>query len=185
MKKIGLFFGTDTGTTRLVGKKIATKLGNDLVDKPLNINRVTAQDLLKYDVLILGTATYGEGNLPGTETNVKTGSWLDFLPQIENADFSGKTVVLYGVGNQEKYGDRFVNGMAKLYHIIKSKGAKIIGSWDTEGYTFTQSNAVIDGKFVGLAIDNKSQKIETEPRLNSWVSTMKPQLIAALENAAP
>lgn len=182
MKKVGLFFGTDTGTTRLIGKKIAKELGEDLVDKPLNINRATINDLMAYDVMILGTATYGEGDLPGKENNVKNGSWLDFLPELEKADFSGKTIALYGVGNQEKYGDRYVNGMAKLYHLVKEKGADVIGEWSTEGYTFSASNAVIDGKFIGLALDNKSQKIETDPRIQGWTSQIKPKLQAALNN---
>lgn len=183
MAKIGLFFGTDSGTTRLIGKKLAKKLGDDLVEKPMNINRASVDDLIKYPVLILGTATYGEGDLPGTENDVKSGSWLDFLPQLEGVDFSGKTVALYGVGNQEKYGDRYVNGMAKLYHIFKAQGATIIGKWSTDGYTYKASTAVVDGDFIGLAIDNKTQAVETEPRLNRWVELMKPQFIAALEKS--
>ena len=99
MSKIGLFFGTDTGTTRLLGKKIAKKLGEDLVDKPLNINRASLDDLLSYQVLILGTATYGEGDLPGMENNVKAGSWAEFVPQLEGVDLTGKTIALYGVGS--------------------------------------------------------------------------------------
>ncbi len=180
MKQIGLFFGTDTGTTRLVGKKIAAKIGDDLVAKPLNINRTELDDLLSYDVLILGTATYGEGDLPGKENNVKNGSWAEFVPQLDEVDLTGKTVALYGVGNQEKYGERYVNGMAKLYKLVTSKGATVVGEWDTEGYTFSASEAVIDGKFVGLAIDNKSQKIETESRIEGWVNQIKPTLVAAL-----
>ena len=180
MSKIGLFFGTDTGTTRLLGKKIAKQLGDDLVDKPLNINRASLDDLLSYQVLILGTATYGEGELPGVENNVKAGSWAEFVPQLEGVDLSGKTIALYGVGNQEKYGMRYVNGMAKLYNIVKDKGANIVGSWSTEGYTFTASEAVVDGKFVGLALDNKSQKINTEERIEGWVEMVKPDLMAAL-----
>ncbi len=183
MNKIGIFFGTDTGTTRLIGKKIATKLGESLADKPLNINRATIADLMKYDVLILGTATYGEGDLPGAENNVRQGSWLEFLPQMENCDFSDKTVALYGLGNQEKYGDRYVNGMGKLYKALQGKGANFIGRWSTEGYTFTASNAVIDGQFVGLAVDNKSQKIETEDRLNRWVAQIKQELALELTAA--
>jgi len=180
MTKIGLFFGTDTGTTRLLGKKIAAKLGDDIVDKPLNINRTSLEDLLSYKVLILGTATYGEGELPGMENQARQGSWAEFVPQLEGVDLSGKTIALYGVGNQEKYGARYVNGMAKLYQIVKDKGATIIGSWSTEGYTFTASEAVIDGKFVGLALDNKSQKMNTEERIEGWVEMVKPQLVAAL-----
>jgi len=184
MSKIGLFFGTDTGTTRLLGKKIAQALGDDIIDKPLNINRASLEDVLSYDVLIFGTATYGEGDLPGMENNVKAGSWAEFVPQLEGVDLTGKTVALYGVGNQEKYGDRYANAMAKLFHIVKDKGATIVGAWGTEGYTYTASEAVIDGKFVGLALDNKSQKLDTDGRIKGWVEMVKPVLVAALETAA-
>ena len=62
MKKIGIFFGTDTGTTRLMAKKIAKQLGDDIASKPLNVNRIEADDMLQYDALILGTPSYGEGD---------------------------------------------------------------------------------------------------------------------------
>ena len=182
MGKVGMFFGTDTGTTRLIGKKLAKLLGEDLVDKPININRVTLEDLLQYDVMILGTATYGEGDLPGVANNVKAGSWLEFMPQLRTADLSNKTVALYGLGNQEKYGDRYANGMGKLYSIVKELGASVIGGWSTEGYTFTASDAVVDGQFVGLAIDHKSQRLQTDDRLHQWAQMLRPQLQAALGN---
>jgi len=51
MNKIGIFFGTNSGTTRLMAKKMAKLLG-DVAAKPLNINRTTAEELLQYDALI-------------------------------------------------------------------------------------------------------------------------------------
>ena len=65
MNKIGIFFGTDTGSTRLVAKKIYSLLGADVADKPKNINRTRVEDLLQYNALILGTPSYGVGDLPG------------------------------------------------------------------------------------------------------------------------
>ena len=63
MTKIGIFFGTDSGTTRLIAKRIAKslskRLGEDRVAKPLNVNRIEPEDLLAYRALILGTPTYG------------------------------------------------------------------------------------------------------------------------------
>lgn len=44
MKKIGMFFGTETGTTRLIAKKIHKKLGDELADKPVNVNRIEPAD---------------------------------------------------------------------------------------------------------------------------------------------
>ena len=47
MDKIGLFFCSETGTTRLVAKKMQKKLGDALCDKPVNVNRCRMDDLLQ------------------------------------------------------------------------------------------------------------------------------------------
>lgn len=65
MNKIGLFFGTETGTTRLIAKKMQKYLGDEICDKPLNVNRITPADMLQYEALILGTPSYGIGEIPG------------------------------------------------------------------------------------------------------------------------
>lgn len=180
MKKIGIFFGTDTGTTRLMAKKIAKKLGDGIASKPLNVNRIELDDLLQYDALILGTPSYGEGDLPGIATGVKDGSWQEFVPKLAGADMTGKTIALYGLGNQEKYPERFADSLYRLYELFSCCGASIIGDWSTDGYVFTHSKAVVDGRFVGLVIDNNSQGLLTESRLDSWVEQIKPSLLQAL-----
>jgi flavodoxin I len=55
MTKVGIFFGTDTGNTRRVAKDISKALGA-IAAKPVNVRTASADDLLAYDVLILGTA---------------------------------------------------------------------------------------------------------------------------------
>jgi flavodoxin I len=50
MSKIGIFFGTDTGSTRLVAKKIFSLLGEELADKPKNINRTSVAELLRWEL---------------------------------------------------------------------------------------------------------------------------------------
>lgn len=179
MNKIGIFFGIDSGTTRLMAKKIAKKLGEDIADKPINVNRIELDDLLRYDALILGTPTYGEGDLPGIVTGVKDGSWQEFVPKLAGVDMTGKTVALYGLGNQEKYPQRFVDSLYQLYELFSHCGATIIGGWSVDGYSFEQSKAVVDGRFVGLVIDNISQGLLTESRLDAWLAEVKPTLLAA------
>ncbi|EAH9105226.1 flavodoxin, partial [Campylobacter jejuni] len=44
----------------------------------------------------------------------------------------------------------------------------------TDGYTFEASDAVVDGKFVGLALDNDNQEDQTESRIDAWVEQIKP-----------
>jgi len=177
MNKIGIFFGTDSGTTRLVAKKIAKALGPELADKPLNVNRISVDDILRYDVLILGTPSYGEGLLPGKSTGVKDGSWQEFLPELQQADLSGKMIAVYGLGDQDKYPQRFIDALINLYTPLKNCGATMIGAWDTEGYSFEQSQSVVDNKFVGLAIDHVYQGLLTDARIASWLEQIKPLML--------
>ncbi|GAB2181957.1 flavodoxin FldA [Denitratisoma sp. agr-D3] len=177
MASIGIFFGTDTGRTRKIAKMIARKLG-DRADDPVNVNKAQPEDLLKYDALILGSPTYGEGALPGLDIGCQSESWWEFLPRLAGLSFAGKTIALFGLGEQEKYPDVFVDAMGTLYDHFLAAGATLIGDWSTEGYHFTASTAVEDGRFVGLALDLVTQNALTEPRVDAWLAQIGPQLPA-------
>jgi flavodoxin I len=172
MAKVGIFFGTDTGNTRRVAKDIATALGSAVAAKPVNICTANVTDLLAYDTLILGTPTYGEGLLPGLSTGSATESWEEFLPTMAGQDFSGKKVAIYGLGNQKSYPTEFIDAVFYLYHQFKECGATLIGEWATEGYNFQNSKAVVDGSFVGLALDQENQKDLTPDRLDAWLKML-------------
>ncbi len=176
MNKIGIFFGTDTGTTRLIAKKMAKKLG-DCCDKPLNVNRVSVADVLKYEALILGTPTYGHGLLPGKSTDIEAGSWEEFLPQLAAADLSGKRIALYGLGDQDKYADYFVDALFDLHSALHHAGAQLLGQWSTEGYTFKHSKALKDDHFLGLALDQTNQALLTDTRIDTWLDMIKAPLL--------
>jgi flavodoxin I len=138
MGKIGIFFGSDTGNTRRVAKTIAKKLGDD-ADAPVNVAKATVDDLLKYDALILGTPTLGDGELPGLTSGGSAESWEEFLPQLQGVDLSGKVVALFGLGDQEGYGHEFVDALIFIYEQIIECGATVVGAWPTEGYSFEAS----------------------------------------------
>lgn len=177
MARIGIFFGTDTGRTRLVAKQIARKLG-DTAAAPVNIGRTSLVDFLAYDALILGTPTLGQGALPSADnTTLSAPSWEEFLPQLEGADMSGKVVALYGLGDQQKYPDEFVDALALLYDRVAACGARIVGEWPIAGYEFKASQAVIDDCFVGLALDQDNQAALTEGRLDTWLAQIRPELL--------
>lgn len=175
MPEIGIYFGTDTGTTRLIAKKLARKLAGQAA-KPVNVNRTGVDEFLACDTLILGTPTYGINQLPGRSTNIRDGSWEEFLPLLEDADFSGKTIALYGLGDQEKYSDRFCDSMIFLYRFFRERGATIIGHWPVDGYSFEHSQAVVDGRFVGLVLDQRSQPLLSEERMDAWLSQIQQEL---------
>lgn len=174
MARIGLFFGTNTGKTRKVAKMIKKRFDDETFADPLNVNKATPEDIARYQFLILGTPTLGEGELPGLSADCENESWEEFLPQLEGADFSGKTVALYGLGDQVGYPDEFLDAMKVLYDFVTERGARVVGAWPTEGYEFEHSEAVVEGKFVGLALDLDNQSNLTEERLSGWL-----KLIAA------
>lgn len=70
MANIGIFFGTDTGKTRKIAKLIHQKLG-EAADAPVNINRTSLETFLSYPVLLLGTPTLGDGQLPASKPVAK------------------------------------------------------------------------------------------------------------------
>ncbi|MDD5462301.1 MAG: flavodoxin, partial [Methylococcales bacterium] len=146
----------------VIAKDIATTLGSAIADKPVNIRNANITDMLAYETLILGTPTYGEGQLPGLSTGNATESWEEFLPKLEDQDFSGKIVAIYGLGNQKSYPVEFADAMIYLYEQFKQCGA-----WATEGYQFQRSKAVVDERFVGLALDQENQKELTPGRLDT------------------
>jgi len=172
MAKVGIFFGTDTGNTRKVAKNIAKQLG-DVAGKPDNIKNVSVDDLLAYDVLILGSPTYGDGELPGLTAGTSTESWEEFLPNLSGADFSGKTIAFYGLGDQAGYPANFVDAIGMLYDAFADCGAQFIGFTSTEGYEFDRSKAVLDDQFVGLVLDEDNQKELTEGRLADWLKQIE------------
>lgn len=180
MSQIGLFFGTDTGKTRKIAKMIHKRYGNeDLLAKPLNVNRIEPDDMLAYDKLILGTSTLSGGRLPGRDSSAQMEGWLEFLPKLEaaNADFSGKLIALYGLGCQEKYPETFIDALGTLHDFLAERGADFVGRWPTEDYQFKASKAVgQDGKFAGLALDLDVENYKTDARLNGWLELISPAM---------
>jgi flavodoxin I len=176
MSKIGIFFGTDSGSTRLVAKKIYKALGEEVAAKPQNVNRTRPEDMLAYDALIVGTPSYGLSEVPGVAVGCTVPSWAEFLPLLEGADFSGKRVAVFGTGNQDRYPERFAGSTIHLYRFFQDAGAEIVGQWSTDGYQFEHSEAVVDGRFVGLILDERTQYMHTEARIAAWLKEVQPLL---------
>jgi flavodoxin I len=175
MAKVGIFFGTDTGSTRKIAKQIQKQLG-DIADKPKNINRVDISEFANYDCLIFGTPTLGEGQLPGLDCDCQEASWAEFLPHFADLDLSGKKVALYGLGDQVNYANEFVDGLGELYDYVANCGPEMVGRWPLDGYEFNVSNAVDGDMFVGLVIDKDNQSSLTDERLAGWLEQLKAEM---------
>jgi flavodoxin I len=106
-------------------------------------------------------------------------SWEEFLPELQGKSFSGKTVALFGLGDQEGYGHEFVDALILIHDVLVAGGAKMVGTWPTDGYTFEASKSIVDDQFVGLVLDEDNQSDQTEERIDSWLEQIKPLLLGA------
>ena len=94
--------------------------------------------------------------------------------ELEKPDFSGKTIALFGAGDQVDHGTEFVSALGKMYNHFKTLGATLVGEFPNEGYSFEYSSALVDDKFVGLPIDEINQSDKTEERIDQWVESIRP-----------
>lgn len=161
MSKIAIVYGSSSGATESVAEKIQASFDDA---KLFNADSVSVDDLKPFDFLIFGASTTGVGDLQD--------DWETLLPQIEKMDFTGKTVALFGLGDSASFSTSFAGAMAFLYNALKDK-VKIVGAVSTDGYNFDDSEAVIDGKFVGLALDEDNEYEETDERIEKWVNDLK------------
>lgn len=60
--------------------------------------------------------------------------WDDFFPTLEEIDFNGKLVALFGCGDREDYAEYFCDALGTIRDIIEPRGATIVGHWPTAGY---------------------------------------------------
>ena len=159
-----VIYGSSTGTCEAIAEKIASKLGCEAV----NVQELTTDIIDNHQNLILGTSTWGAGELQD--------DWYDGLKTLNESDLSGKVIAFFGCGDCESYSDTFVGGMGELYNGIKDSGAHFIGSVDTDGYTYDDSEAVIDGRFIGLPLDEINEENKTDSRIEEWLSAISAEL---------
>jgi len=163
MNRIGLFYATISNTTRNVARLIKEEIG-DAVECH-DIAKATSADFRKYDLLILGSSTWDEKG--------EVDPMNQFIARLDRMDIAGKTVALFGLGDQRLYPERFANGLGTLYRELREKGAMVVGRWPSAGYEFTDSTATEGNAFVGLVLDEDNQQSLTPGRISDWVDSLR------------
>jgi len=115
--------------------------------------------------MILGVPTWFDGELPNY--------WDEFVPALEDLDLKGKTVAVFGNGNQKGYPENFVDGVGIMANLLESRGARIIGFTPAKGYTFESSQALRGDQFAGLALDFENQGSQINGKIKKWVEQLK------------
>lgn len=166
MKKIGLFYGTTSGTTAGVVDEIEFYL-RDVEYDVINVEDGIS-NMGEYENLILVSPTYGVGELQK--------DWENVYDEFKNIDFKDKVVGIVGIGNQYAFGESYVGAMRRLYDVVEKNGGKIVGFTADEGYHYEETESTIGGKFVGLALDEANQDNDTPDRIKEWIELIKPEL---------
>lgn len=165
MKKIGLFYSFNTNKTAKNAEKIKKAFGSSVEIDSVNVEAIDEDTFLTYDNMVLGVPTWFDGELPNY--------WDEFMPAIEDLKLKGKTVALFGLGDQVGYPENFVDAIGILAIALEDRGAEVIGLTSTEGFKFERSAALRDDKFLGLALDIENQAALSPERIEAWVEQLK------------
>lgn len=164
MKKTIVIYGSSTGTCQSIAATIASTIGAEAID----VQNLSDEVINNNENLILGTSTWGAGEMQD--------DWYNGINILKTIGLAGKTVAIFGCGDSDSYSDTFCGGMKELYDAVVDAGANVLPGVSIDGYSFDDSEAVIDGKFVGLALDEINEDDKTESRIDAWIESIKPSL---------
>lgn len=170
MSKIALFFGPEKGAVNRVADKIKEAIGEDNIEM-VSVKNASAADLEKFDKIIFGISTVGKESWDSTYSNV---DWAKFLPEIGDASYEGKTLAIFGLGDHVTYAASFVDHIGLLARELMKNGGTLVGQVPVDDYEFDESTAVVDGKFLGLPIDEDFEPELTDERVEKWVEQIRP-----------
>lgn len=161
--QIGLFFGSTTCYTEMAAENIRDIIGADIVSLH-NIKDEPLKNAEQYDFIIFGISTWDFGEIQE--------DWESKWDDIKDVDLNGKTIALFGMGDQQGYGQWFQDALGMLHDEINAQAITQLGFWPNDSnYEFEASKALTeDGKqFVGLALDEDSQYELSDERIATWV----------------
>ena len=160
--KARIIYGSDTGSTEYVIENyLVDQLSLDFEVQTMEVNSIDPDVWDTDDLIIIGLSTWYDGVLQS--------DWEEYFDDFKKIDFTGKTVAIFGLGDQIGYEDNFVDGIGILAKEIIKNNGKIIGEWSSKGYEFKKSKGLKDeNNFYGLAIDEDNQYDQTEERIKKW-----------------
>ena len=164
MKKTAIIYSFNTRKTGKVAERIREAFNDDQL-VPVNAEDITEEMFLSFDQIIMGVATWFDGELPNY--------WDEFVPALEDLDLKGKKIALFGLGDQKGYPENFLDGVGIMAEILEEQGATLVGLTSTEGYEFESSRAQRGDRFAGLAIDYENQGSMNKERIQAWVEQLE------------
>ncbi len=123
MKSI-IVYGSTTGNTEEVANYVANGLQNNFEVTIKNVTETTPEELQEYDLIVLGSSTWNEGQLQDDFT--------PFYEQMDNINLSGKKAAVFGCG--ESIYEHFCTAVDILEKKLKDVGATVeVESYKIDG----------------------------------------------------
>lgn len=164
MNKTAIIYSFNTKKTSKIAERIREAFNDDQVEM-VNAEEITGELFMSYDQIIMGVATWFDGELPNF--------WDEFIPDLEDLDLQGKKIALFGLGDQKGYPENFIDGVGIMAEILEKQGATLVGFTSVEEYEFESSKAQRGDQFAGLAIDYENQGSMNKERVSDWVDQLK------------
>ncbi len=164
MKKTAIIYSFNTKKTGKVAERIRESLNDEKVEM-VNAEELTEELFMSFDQIIMGVATWFDGELPNF--------WDEFVPALEDLDLKEKKIALFGLGDQKGYPENFIDGVGVMAEILEAQGANLVGFTSIDGYEFESSRALRGEQFAGLAIDYENQGSMNKERVAAWVDQLK------------
>lgn len=169
MKRTAIFFGPEKGSVNRVADRIRDLIGAGRVEM-VPVKGASAADIEQFDQIIFGISTVGKETWDGKPAKT---DWGRFMPEIGKANFAGKKVAIFGLGDHITYAASFVDFMGLLAGELRKAGATLYGKVSPEGYEFEDSEALVDNFFVGLPLDEDFEPEKTAERVQNWIELLK------------
>lgn len=163
-----IFYASKGGNTKEVANKISFALDEIRV---FDIAVTGSEYISDYKHIVFGISTWHGGEMQK--------DWKKIWDDFKSIDFEGKTVAIFGLGDQKNYPNEFADAMRYVYDDLIESKATVVGFTSTNGYEFNESKAVVNDKFIGLVIDEVNQPHLTDERIKKWADDIRADILHA------
>ncbi|MEA2011684.1 MAG: flavodoxin [Verrucomicrobiota bacterium] len=119
--KVIVVFGSTTGNTEHMAEVIGQKISVDSTEITVkNVTEATAEELLNYDLIVLGSSTWGVGELQD--------DFIDFNEELASVDLKGYSAAVFGCGDSDGWPDSFCEAVDIIETTLKNSGAEIVNT---------------------------------------------------------
>lgn len=120
MEKAIVVYGSNTGNTEILAGALTEELKARYDVTTRNVIDITPKEVLDYDLIVLGSSTWNEGELQD--------DFQDFYDDMDQLDLTGKRVAVFGPGDSswEEY--------CRAVDILEEKSSQLKANLVTSGF---------------------------------------------------